>query len=189
MKKIIRTHKVRIYPDEEQEEILRQSVGVARFAYNWGLNEWNEQYKAGGKPSAYNIRNTFVKLKEDPDYAWLKDVNKETYSNAIIDVGNAWKNYFKRLSKGKPKFKSKRNSKDSYKEFTVSEGHLKWIGKKLYFPKFRKNNYMKTAELPRFNGEIKSIAISRKTEQWYASCTFELDEVPKGQYKRHKKKN
>jgi len=185
--KIIRTHKVRIYPDRNQEELLRKSCGVKRFAFNWALNEWDKLYRSGEKPSAYSIRNEFVKLKKHEGYSWLKEVSKETYANAILEMGEAWKKYFKRLSKGKPKFKSKRKSKDSYKEVSNSKGYLKWIGKKLYFPKFRKSNHMVTGELPRFNGELKSIVISRQGDKWYASCTFELEKVPL-QYKRHKHK-
>ena len=41
--------KVRLYPTKEQEQKLWQSVGTARFIYNWTLNKQEENYKNGGK--------------------------------------------------------------------------------------------------------------------------------------------
>ena len=42
-----RAHKIRLYLSNGQEVYLRRTCGVARFAYNWGLNLWNERRKAG----------------------------------------------------------------------------------------------------------------------------------------------
>jgi len=64
---------------------------------------------------------------------------------------------------------------------------MSWKQNRLFVPKFRKDNYLKTAEFPRWNGELKSVTISKKASKYYASCLFELDMVPV-QYKRHKKK-
>ena len=174
----IRVHKTRIYPTEEQEELLFKSIGVARYAYNWALHQWNVLYSNGEKPSAYELRNEFVKLKEDPNYEWLKEVSKETYSNAILNLGTAWSNYFKKRSKGKPKFKSKKSGKGSYTEVTYKPGYLQWIDKKLYISKFRKDNYLKIAEQPRWNGELKQVTISYQAGKWYASCMFSLEDPP-----------
>ena len=183
----IRVHKTRIYPTKEQESLLFKSVGVARYAYNWALHQWNILYEAGEKPSAYELRNEFVKLKEDPEYVWLKEVSKETYSNAILNLGTAWSNFFKKISKGKPKFKSKKNGKASYTDISNKPKQLSWIGKKLYISKFRKDNYLKIAEFPRWNGELKQVTISYQAGKWYASCMFSLEAVPLT-LKRHKNK-
>ena len=185
--KIYRSHKTRIYPTLEQEQLLFKSIGTARFAFNWGLNRWNEMYDAKEKPSAYTIRNEFVKLKDDPKFEWLKEVSKETYSNAILNVGQAWKNYFKKSSKGRPKFKSRKNTKQSYTEVSVCDNYLQWVDNKLYIPKFRKEESLITSEFPRFKGIIKKVVISYRAGLWFASALFEMDEAPI-QYKRHKVK-
>ncbi|MFA7143494.1 MAG: RNA-guided endonuclease TnpB family protein [Candidatus Dojkabacteria bacterium] len=183
----IRVHKTRIYPTKDQEELLFKSVGVARYAYNWALHQWNTLYNNSGKPSAYELRNEFVKLKEDPNYEWLKEVSKETYSNAILNLGMAWSNFFKKASKGKPKFKSKKSGKASYTEVTHKPGYLQWMDNRLYIPKFRKDNYIKMAEQPRWNGELKQVTISYQAGKWYASCMIALEAVPVT-LKRHKNK-
>jgi len=183
--KIFRSHKTRIYPTLEQEQLLLKSIGTARFAFNWGLNRWNEMYDAKEKPSVYTIRNEFVKLKDDPKFKWLKEVSKETYSNAIINVGQAWKNYFKKNTKGRPRFKSRKNTKQSYTEVSTCDDHLQWIDNKLYIPKFRKEESLITSEFPRFKGIIKKVVISYRAGLWFASALFEMKEVPV-QYRRHK---
>ena len=38
-------HKIRLYPNNRQSTYLARCCGVARFAYNWGLAKWNEQYE------------------------------------------------------------------------------------------------------------------------------------------------
>ena len=48
---MIKSIKIRLFPTEEQEIIMRKSVGVSRFAYNWGLARWNELYGKGEKVS------------------------------------------------------------------------------------------------------------------------------------------
>jgi putative transposase len=44
---MIRVHKVRLYPNNQQATLFAKSCGVARFAYNWALAEWKRQYEAG----------------------------------------------------------------------------------------------------------------------------------------------
>ncbi|MGU8532875.1 helix-turn-helix domain-containing protein, partial [Clostridium perfringens] len=46
---MILSKKVRLYPSEIQEKKLWQSVGTARFIYNWTLSKQEENYKNGGK--------------------------------------------------------------------------------------------------------------------------------------------
>ena len=51
-----RSHKIRLYPTARQEVYFRRACGVSRFAWNFALNYWNEQYKAGNKVSEADIR-------------------------------------------------------------------------------------------------------------------------------------
>ena len=46
---MILAKKIRLYPTEEKEQKLWQSVGTARFIYNWTLNRQEENYKNGDK--------------------------------------------------------------------------------------------------------------------------------------------
>ena len=44
-----KSFKVQIFPNKEQQKLMFKSFGCARFAYNWGLNRQEENYKNGGK--------------------------------------------------------------------------------------------------------------------------------------------
>ena len=38
------SHKIALNPNNKQNTYFFKAAGVARFAYNWGLAEWNRQY-------------------------------------------------------------------------------------------------------------------------------------------------
>ena len=40
----ILAHKIALNPNKVQAEYFAKAVGTARFAYNWGLDEWACQY-------------------------------------------------------------------------------------------------------------------------------------------------
>lgn len=176
---MLRTHKVRIYPTKEQAELLEKSFGVARFAWNIALTEWKfeyTQYKSGKQkhpPNARKLRDKFTKHVK-PQYSWISEVSKEVYANAILDLGDAYKNTFE-SGFGFPKYKDKK-TKNSFTVVTNGKGRLKHIQNRLYIYKFRKSNHLKTAEFPRFEGEIKRVTISRKGDKYFASCLYEIDE-------------
>ena len=43
---IHRAHKIELIVNESQELYLKKAVGCARFAFNWALNEWKQEYEA-----------------------------------------------------------------------------------------------------------------------------------------------
>ncbi|HEX4203430.1 MAG TPA: helix-turn-helix domain-containing protein, partial [Ktedonobacteraceae bacterium] len=47
---MIRAHKIRLNPTEEQKNYFARAAGIARFVWNWALAEWDRQYQAGEKP-------------------------------------------------------------------------------------------------------------------------------------------
>jgi putative transposase len=52
---MIKTYKVRLEPNKEQEQKLWQSAGTARWAYNWTLAKQEENYK-NGRIFVQNVR-------------------------------------------------------------------------------------------------------------------------------------
>jgi putative transposase len=39
-------HKIVLDPNDVQETYFRKAAGVARFAYHWALDQWQQQYAA-----------------------------------------------------------------------------------------------------------------------------------------------
>ena len=63
---MILAKKVRIHPTEIQTQKLWQSVGTARFIYNWTLARQEENYKNDGKFISDNdLRKELTILKQD----------------------------------------------------------------------------------------------------------------------------
>lgn len=106
-------NKVRIYPTKEQEQKLWQSVGTARFIYNWTLARQEENYKNGGKFICdRDLRKELTVLKKD-GLKWLNEVSNNIAKQAVKDACISYKRFFDGLSE-KPKFKSRKKSKKSF---------------------------------------------------------------------------
>ena len=40
-------HKIELKLNNKQQSYFAKACGVARFAYNWALDQWRQQYQAG----------------------------------------------------------------------------------------------------------------------------------------------
>ncbi|MHC1683319.1 MAG: RNA-guided endonuclease InsQ/TnpB family protein [Clostridiaceae bacterium] len=139
---MIKSVKIRLFPTTEQEILMYKSCGVARFAYNWGLAKWEEEYKQGLKPSKISLKKEFNNtIKRDEKFNWLYEVSGQITVQAFEDLNTAYKNFFKGLSKY-PKFKTKKKSKQSfyvrYDRMNIKDGkiNIEKIGRVKY-----KTNY------------------------------------------------
>ena len=82
---MILAKKVRLYPSELQEQKLWQSVGTARFIYNWTLAKQEENYKNGGKFIKDNdLRKEITQLKKD-ELSWLNEVSNNVAKQSFYN--------------------------------------------------------------------------------------------------------
>ncbi|XRG81138.1 transposase [Rossellomorea sp. GAMAL-10_SWC] len=129
---MILAKRIRLRPTKEQEIQLWKSVGTARWAYNWALAKQEENYKTGGKFISDGIlRKELTVLKQTDEFSWLYEVSNNITKQAIKDLCEAYKKFFKGLT-GKPRFKSRRKSKPS---FYNDNGKLKVKGNKVLIEK------------------------------------------------------
>ena len=137
---MILANKIRLYPTEVQEQKLWQSVGTARFIYNWTLARQEENYKNGVKFISDNdLRKEITQLKKS-ELSWLKEVSNNVAKQAVKDACDSYKRFFKGLS-DKPRFKSRRKSKPSFyndncklkvKDNAVNIEKVGWVNIKPY---------------------------------------------------------
>lgn len=73
--RIVLTHWLELNPNKIQEALFRQSVGAARFAYNWALGEWQRQFAEGEKPNEAALRRQFNAIKP-VEFPWILDLPK-----------------------------------------------------------------------------------------------------------------
>ena len=173
--KVIRAHKIRLNPTREQEQWLLKACGVARFVYNWGLEQWQYQYEAGGKPSAYALKKQFNTIRRE-QYPWTYEVTKNAVDTGFINLDAAFKNFFRHIRGngrkfGYPRFKSRKRSKMS---FRMDGSRVKVKGHWAKLEKLAEQINM--AEQLRFDGVVKSVVISRnRIGYWYAAFNVEVE--------------
>ena len=98
VKKMIKTIRVMLIPNNKQNTKLFRYANTARFAYNWALGREKENYKNGGKfLSDSDLRKEFTQLKKTEEYSWLNEVSNNVTKQAIKDLaicsdGNKYKN-------------------------------------------------------------------------------------------------
>ena len=126
---MIKTYKVRLEPNKEQEQKMWQSAGTARWAYNWTLGVQQENRQNGGKfIQDGELRKNLTKLKKTEEFCWLKKYSNNITKQAVKDACKAYKSFFNGNSKF-PKFKSKKKSRTSFYQDTsnikINETHAR----------------------------------------------------------------
>ena len=180
---MLRVHKIKLDPNQEQEVYFRKASGVARHAYNWALATWKRQYEAGEKPNEANLRKRYNAIKP-VEFPWALEVTKCAPQQAIKNAGTAYKNFFDRLKKGKkgrdvgyPKFK-KKGLRDSFRAdngpAAKGANALPADGKKIKLPII---GWIRMREAVRFSGTIQSTTVSLMADGWYISVLVETQDV------------
>lgn len=182
MKTILRAYKYRLYPNKKQQELINKTIGCCRFVYNYYLNKKIELYKVEQKSMAYNAcANDLKLLKKEKE--WLKEVDSISLQQSLKDLDVAYQNFFRRIKNGDkqvgfPKFKSKKNPKQSYRTQNVNN-NISIDGNKIKLPKLGLVRFVNSRN---FNGKIKNCTISKtKTNKYFVSVLVEegIEELPK----------
>src|SRR5574344_1822326 len=187
--------KLRIYPTEEQSKLLNQTFGCCRKLYNEHLQEKNEFYIENILPvknkitekEKKEIYKTF-KPKTEKEwkeiYSYLTEVSSTSLQQARMDCDNAFVNFFKSKNgsrKGKsgfPKFKSKKDNHQSYREPNVNENcQIFFENRIVKIPKLGKVIF-KDRQFPKWWNQIQklcSMTVSKSCSgNYYVSILFEI---------------
>ena len=180
---MIETLKVQLNPNNKQLTKLFEYAGCSRFAYNWTLAKEQENYKQGNKFLSDNeLRKEFTQMKKLEEYTWLKKVSNNVTKQAIKDACNSYKRFFEGKSKH-PKFKSKKNSKQSFYQDGVrirfTDTHVKVEG---FTMSHRKNkqklNWIKLCEKGRIptNCKYMNPRITYDGLHWFVSVSIDVED-------------
>ncbi|WP_288681825.1 transposase [uncultured Eubacterium sp.] len=180
---MIKTIRVMLIPNNKQKTKLFQYANIARFAYNWALGRERENYKNGGKfISDGDLRKEFTQLKKTEEYSWLNEISNNVTKQAIKDACDAYKKFFKGLTKF-PKFKSRKKSTPSFYQDNVkiqfSETHVKVEG---FATSKKKNkqklNWIRLAEHNRIPTDCRYTNPRIKYDglNWYLTVGIECEE-------------
>ena len=167
--------KVQIYPRESDKELLAKHFGARRFIFNKFLEIRRKEYLENKVTIGYNACSALVaEMKKQPEYAWLNEVNSQSIQAALKDLDGAYDRFFRKISKF-PKFKSKRDPRQSFK--VPQNAKIDWEAKTLKIPKFKapfKFRGKHSGELVKLN----SVTISKNASgKYFASIQGEF-EIP-----------
>ena len=181
---MLKAYEYRIYPTSQQEEIFNKILGLCRLYWNTVVFNKNQNHSMliqGYKP-------TFEKFKPEA-LDWVKDIDTVPLSQMWSDVRAAYTNFFKSCKgqrKGKfsnpPRFKSKKNPKDSFRySMTCSP---KITEKGLYVT--RRLGWIRISASCRFaEGKWKNITFRRTaTGKWFVKICVEKKNEPKNNNKK-----
>ena len=169
---MIKSIKLRIYPNKTQLKIINNTLGACNFIKNKYLEYNKNNRENGGKfISGYDFSKIVNKLKkEDNEYSWLNDIGSKAIQHAINDKEKAYKSFFKN-KKGFPKFKSrKRINKESY--YFINERHNYYITKNsIVLPKLKKVRITNGNQLPD-ESSILSGRVVRHYDKYYVMFIY-----------------
>jgi len=171
---MIRSYKIRLLPNQKQEQLLWKHINTSRFVWNFGLSHQIELYKNNQKHlSGYDLRKVFANLKQQEEYTWLKEISAHTISNVCLDLDNAYQRFFKKIN-GHPKFKKKNKCKNS---FSVRKDDFYFLNNCARIEKIGKVKYQTNYKLPQGRGiyKITNPHIEYKNNKWILSFGMECN--------------
>lgn len=172
---MIRSYKIRLLPDQEQEQLLWNHVNVARFVWNFGLAYEEDIYKNEKKHlSGYDLSKIFIKLKQQEEYKWLKEVSSHMIGTICLDLDKAYKRFFNKQNR-KPKFKKKNKCKNF---FPVRQDNFYFVNNCAIIGKIGKIRYQTNYKLlqgRKFHGSFTNPRIKYENEKWILSFGIEYE--------------
>lgn len=165
---IQRAYRYRLYPDKAQAEYFSKCFGCARFIWNRMLEDKQEYYEKNHK----NLNVTPAKYKKD--YPFLKEVDSLALANVQLNLNAAFRSYFEKRTE-KPKFKSKKKSRDSYTT-NNQNGTVAVTENSIRLPKIGYVRAVIHREIPA-GSKIKNATVSRTSAgSYYCSVLCEVQE-------------
>src|SRR5215813_587778 len=171
---MIKAHKIRLNPTSEQEAYFYRASGVARFAWNWALDEYRRR-KAAGQEIDWNELKIEFRARIKTEFPFVREVTKCAAEVAIADLRQAINTYYKTKGanpKSKVKFPGRRKRSKKVGGFGLNNDKFSVSGHTVYVPKLGAVNM---AEALRFDGRILNGRIKERAGRWYLTITVEVE--------------
>lgn len=167
---IHRAYRYELDLNNEQMTKCFQFAGVARWAYNYGLQKKIEARAVGAKPpTAFDIGKEIVRLKHTT-HPWLRDVSKSVPQAALANLDRAFANLFDPQMKVKhPKFKSRKNGIGGFRLTSIT---IRAIDKTVTLPRL---GTLRTKHETAVEGRILSATVKERAGRWFVTFCVEKD--------------
>lgn len=158
---MLKAHKYRLLPTEENKATLLRWMGMCRFVYNLALEVKTKAWASNKvNITAYDLSKQLTELKHT-ECTWLQECPAQPLESAIANLDKAYKSFFK--GRGFPKFK-KRGSQQSiiFRQLSkILDGRIR-LSKIGWIP------FIEHRPLPQ--GEIRTVTVSvTPAGNWFVS--------------------
>ena len=144
--------KIRLYPSEDQEILLNKTFGCCRLLYNERLREhldWYNINKNLSRDQRSKFKGKLPKQLREEKYEFLSEAIAEPLINSQRNCEEAFSNFFKSISgkrKGRkvgfPKFKSKKDHRDSFALYMIKkEDLIDFNSRTIFIPKLKDTKF------------------------------------------------
>ena len=158
--------KFRLYPNQAQAELLAVQFGHKRFIYNWRIDQSRERY-----PGYTTLADQLPEMKASEEFAWLKAAYSQVLQQALIDLNQAFVNFFEKRA-GYPRFKGKR----ARQSIRYPQPKADWIAADHRRIKLPRVGWVKVNIHRPLEGVMKNVTVSRtKSGQYFVSINVEVE--------------
>lgn len=181
---MFRAYKTQVYPNNSQLTKIRKNFGAARWAYNFAIQKKKEAFENKAKtPNNIELHREINKLKGTEVLPWAYDdgISKCSFQEALRDCDTAFSNFFRNCKKKKsgrrgfPKFKSKRDERQSFRLY----GAIKILdGGFIKLPRIGKIKLSEVEYLP-MDAKILSATVSNHSDKIFVSIQVEENDKTK----------
>lgn len=164
-------HPIELRPTATQADYLARACGSRRHCYNQLLAHFKQPGVKWSKAAAYQHYITVIR----PAFPWYNEVSSRVTRNAIDDLDNAFRHFFRRVKLGQkpgfPRFK-KKGVGDAFALREAAKFDVE--GRTLRIE--RLNSRIKLRQPLRFTGKAKQVTLRQKAGKFYASILVETQD-------------
>lgn len=193
---MLKAHKIKLNLTPEQEQYFWRAAGTARFAFNWGLAEYNRalDHNRQNPDNKIQVSGRLLKkqfTQERPE--WVAEVTTWAVQGAFDDLQAAFSRYFD-IVKGKipapprknnkprndgrphhwPRFKARNKTTPA---FYLANSTLHFDGHQFWFD-WRRVGWINMTESLRLDGKVMGARISYQSGHWWLSVQVAIDDEP-----------
>ena len=169
--KVYKTHKIRLLPTKEQEQLMWRHVGACRFIWNWALSEQEKVYQEAQKKMPLKVlMELLTKLKHKDETLWLNEIDSACLQTTLRNLEKAYKRFFD--GQGHPKFKSRKKSKPSY---PIRNNRTYFEDGEIKIPKLGKVKCQTNYSLPDKDAKLYNPRICYINNKWILTVAIESE--------------
>jgi putative transposase len=180
---IQRAYKTALDLTDQQITVCRKHAGAARWAYNWGLQRKQDEYRQTGKsPNAMELHRELNALKPT-EVPWMYEVSKCAPQEALRNLDQAFAHFFRRVQlkkagkyRGKLGYPQRKSKKRGLGSFRLT-GSITVFSKAMQLPRLGRLRLKERDYLPTSGVQVLSATVSEQAGHWYVSVLVEQEQA------------